>query len=206
MFVAIMEFLSLIKSSLHDIRCCDESATTTMVGGVTITTAWRALASSITCVVAPSDLNTGFANVATLEEFNTVTGLPTGNTKPNSPSDPNFIPDYISSSCPVQQTGGSTSKFSTISCHIGSKGSVEIMGINGDPTDFMRSFTPNSNQTVTLGGAAFDIRIVTNDIGGSPLACTVFVNGLAVDSTGDVTVNNVSNPFTVSVGGAPPVF
>lgn len=87
--------LSLIKSSLHDIRCCDETKSNSL--------AWRAAVSSLTCVLNNGS-NTGYVNVGLLEEYDTATNLPTGQTKLNVPSDLSYIPDYLDSSmCPIQQ-------------------------------------------------------------------------------------------------------
>lgn len=49
--------------------------------------------------------NTGTKVVLTLQEVNTATGVPTGNVKQNSPSNPDYIPPYEDViSCPVSYT------------------------------------------------------------------------------------------------------
>ncbi|QQL51093.1 hypothetical protein [Mucilaginibacter ginkgonis] len=57
-------------------------------------TGWRALASSRACVLDGNGHNTGYVHVATLEEYNLVSGVATANTKPNVATDANYIADY----------------------------------------------------------------------------------------------------------------
>lgn len=83
--------LSLIKSSFHDIRCCDEQ---TPVVVTPDTKAWRPQTASITCVLDSIGNNTGYAHLGLFEEYTVSTGVSTGNTKPNLPSDPNYVPDW----------------------------------------------------------------------------------------------------------------
>jgi hypothetical protein len=55
-----------------------------------------------------SGTSTGMLDVLTLEEYNTNTGLPTGNNKPNTLSDPDYIAPYYDTNlitgCPVTYT------------------------------------------------------------------------------------------------------
>ena len=196
-----MKYASYIKSSLHDIRCCDETATT-------VTTGWRALASSVTCVQGSNDLNTGYATVATLEEYNLSTGLATGNTKPNSPSDPNYVPDYISSNCPIQtppHNGGASG--TTINCYAPCKGTVEIIGLHG--TDVLVSYVPNSHNSVSIGSGAYQCTVTNHDVASSaPVPCVIVVNGIiAANADGTPTAVNANAPFTLDIrpaGYVPP--
>ena len=46
--------------------------------------------------------NTGFKGWHLLEEYNTATGEPTGQTKPNAPLDPDYVPPvYDPTTCPI---------------------------------------------------------------------------------------------------------
>lgn len=66
------------------------------------TTAWRVLESSVSCVKDGNNQNTGVASYAYLEQYDTVTDLPTGFTKINTPSDPDYIaPAENLSACPI---------------------------------------------------------------------------------------------------------
>lgn len=93
--------LSILKSSFHDIRCCDETVTTNIQTGVT--TAWRALVSSLSCLLT-NGANTGYVHCQTLEQFDTATNQPTGVYKPNTPSDPDHVADYLDTNmCAISQ-------------------------------------------------------------------------------------------------------
>jgi len=90
--VAMKNIRYLIKSSFYDHE--DD-------GGTVATTAWRLLTSSLSCVLDGDGHNTGMVHGATLEEFTIATGVATGPTKPNTPSDPDHIADYVDSTmCP----------------------------------------------------------------------------------------------------------
>jgi hypothetical protein len=86
--------LSLIKSSFHDIRCCDEGKTTQTNPETGDVAAWRALSSSVSCVLDGNGTRTGYAHVQTLEQYSVLDNGATGVTKLNTPSDVNYIPDY----------------------------------------------------------------------------------------------------------------
>lgn len=92
-------------------------------------------------------------------------------------------------------SGQSTLTMSGISV----KGSVEITGINGDPTDILWSITPSTTSFPALSGT-YNLRVITHSVTDTtPVACDVVVNGIISPSTGDVTINNVIFPFTMVI-------
>jgi hypothetical protein len=157
------KILSLVTSSLHDLRCCDES--------VTLPLGWRALTSSITCLLDGSGHNTGFAHVATLEQFTIATGLPNGETKPNSPSDPNYIANYSDISlCPIP--------------------TVEVPDPPATAIIEVHNNTPDSHVTVhitSIGGVEYNLEVYPHGTGTLSILNSVY--NVNVVSTGGTTQN-----------------
>ncbi len=84
-----------IKSSFSDLRCCDDDVIITDPVTPGVVYAWRAVSTSITCVLDDGDRRTGYAHVGTLEKYDTSTGIATGDTKSNLIGDSDYIADYI---------------------------------------------------------------------------------------------------------------
>ena len=57
--------------------------------------------------------NTGLFIYTNLIEIDAVTGLPTGITKPNVPSDPDYIAPFVSLDCPLSTTTTTTTPVPT---------------------------------------------------------------------------------------------
>jgi hypothetical protein len=153
-----MEYLSLIKSSFHDIRCCDESISTG--------TSWRAVASSLVCALGTDGFNNGYVHVIELEEFTNSTGVLTGLTKPNLSSDPNFIADYLSlSTCALRGDGGITA--GTLFARNYNSGIliITLSGIGGLP-NYEFDCDPGASITQAITAGSYDIVLHVGQTGG----------------------------------------
>jgi len=185
--------LSLVKSSLHDIRCCDETPVT-VVDGVTL--GWRAQSQSLTCVLNNADTNTGYVHVETLEQYNVATGQPTGVTKPNSISDPDYIADYPDTTmCAISQPQPSYG-YATINNYVTCKGYVEIVSIEN--TSFI---VPNIHTSINMPAGTTLLKVTTYAVNDNtvPIPCTVEINGLLQPSEGYVEIPNVTTPFVLNI-------
>lgn len=157
--------LYIIKSSFYDYE-----------GGAPATTAWRLLFSSLACVLDGSGNNTGVVHGTTLEEFTIATGVATGVTKANTPTDPNHIADYSDiTMCPitVAPVDSSAELYSNrgapadavLDNHDGVH-SYSMLGVDGDsiipivPGTYDVTVTPNA-------GGSPHARIIVN--GGAPV-------------------------------------
>jgi hypothetical protein len=87
-----MKWGRYIMSSFGELPFIDDTPVTPPVNP----TGWRALTTAVSCITN-GGVNTGYVHVDTLEEYYLINSAPTGNTKPNVPSDPNYIADYINS-------------------------------------------------------------------------------------------------------------
>jgi hypothetical protein len=146
--------LSLIKSTFHDIRCCDEVVKS--VDGVTL--AWRALVSSVSCVLDAQGGKTGYATVATLEEYDTSTSAPTGKQKVNSPSDGNYIPDYIdhdNCSVTVEPTTAIAYNFNGCSGHL----AVQLILESDRSVVFNYDVNPSASLNKTVPPGLYEITL-----------------------------------------------
>lgn len=150
-----------IKSSFSDLRCCDETTSTIVdPGDPSVTYAWRALASSLTCVLDGSGNNTGYAHYATLEKYNTSTGVATGDTKANNVSDADYVSDHIdTNTCPV--TG-------TITAHNGTSNShtiIHLSSIDGLTVDI--DLYPGQTKTLNIANRLWTVNVVSVPSGGA---------------------------------------
>lgn len=133
---------------------------------VPVNLSWRQKESSFFCVRDQYGLRNGNKGWATLEEFNTTDNSLTGNEKPNSPTDPDYVP-------PI---------FDSTAC--------EIEPVDNDPVPY--NFTPKTNaelsnvytsETRTIIGINVPISIVIADGEYSK-------NGAAFTSADGTLVNN----------------
>ncbi|WP_373399676.1 hypothetical protein V8V91_08465 [Algoriphagus halophilus] len=123
-------------------------------------TAWRVLESSLRCERDANNINTGMAIYDFLEEYFTETDLPTGETKLNAPSDPDYVApveDFVS--CPVS-FGGYTSGNLYIIMNPAINSNEEKVRING--TEYtLRTNGPNPFPYPYPMGATTQVDIVT---------------------------------------------
>ncbi len=75
----------------------------TIIDNTPTTTAWRAQQEPYTCVLDEYGLRTGYKAFNFLEQYYTATGENTGVTKPNSPSDPDYIAPVVDETACVPQ-------------------------------------------------------------------------------------------------------
>jgi hypothetical protein len=189
--------LSLIKSSLHDYRCCDETVTTPVDGVVLL---WRALQSSLTCVLDGNNKNTGYVHVVTLQQYNSATGITNGVTKVNSPGDPNYIPDYLDNSfCAYGGNHQPLHGFTLSNVAPNVAGWIEIIGGPTIP------FDQNSYQSLPSLGAGvitFNVRTRVNNSLGDPVAAVVDVDGVLHITAGDINLSIDAPIYSIVIRAA----
>ncbi|MEB0278961.1 hypothetical protein [Mucilaginibacter sp. 10B2] len=191
----LMRYRSLIKSSLHDIRCCDEIVT--VVDGVS--TAWRALPSSVSCVQV-DDVNTGYAHVLTLEQYNSATSVATGLTKANLPSDPDYIADYVSTfSCPLPIPTGNLYAINNSNLDM----SLNFFKV-GTADYNHRDITPNHSVSVDLPFGTYDVTILCNVVqppSGPTLHMQCNINGVTkiINNGSTFHFSSVTLPIDINV-------
>jgi hypothetical protein len=195
MLYVMSKWKHYVTSSLGGVRCCDD---TVLQADPANPVGWRALVSSITCVLDGGGNRTGYANVATLQQYYLNNSLPTGTTKPNTIGDANYIPNYIDTSLcevgtpPVEDTG-----LITFENYVTCKGILDITG----PDIANRPFVPHTSWTESFVPGVYDFHITTYDPSDStvPVPCTIVVNGLLQDSEGDTTVTAVHTPIVIEI-------
>lgn len=190
-----------ITTSLGGIRCCDGEVTQVDPANPT---AWRSLVSSITCVLDGGGNKTGYANVATLQQYYTNTGLPTGTTKSNTPSDPDYQVDYLDT---------------TMCATTGDDGDIippQVAELDNytAASDFKANITCNYPYSVThmttasaghqvtsyISGSTFDVQVIRQT---GHTHATINCNGYVqtIDAPGDVTFSGIvgSSGILISV-------
>lgn len=138
--------LSLIKSTFHDIRCCDENSGTQTDPQTGISTSWRAFVSSLTCLLDSNGKNTGYVHCQTLEEYDIANNQPTGVTSPNIPSHAGYIPDYLDTSmCAIAQEQPQTAiLYASNNCT-----GILVVEMVNEATQEAINFDVNPNQSLT---------------------------------------------------------
>ncbi|HVW94938.1 MAG TPA: hypothetical protein VHA56_03135 [Mucilaginibacter sp.] len=184
-----MKWASVLKSSFHDPRCCDEGQTET---------AWRALVSSLFCRRDGSGVITGFAGVGTLEQYNVATGEPTGVTKANNPSDPDYIPDYYNTGmCPLPVPEGDPAPVgnSVVYAFNGCTGILVIQLNNIVTGDVIDIDVPGSgNITQSIPDGSYAVTMHVSQTGG--LHVQMIANGttkvVASDDNADMEIQDTA--------------
>ncbi|MDN3584732.1 hypothetical protein [Mucilaginibacter flavus] len=164
-----------IKSSFSDLRCCDGDSPAAPVvvdpGQPSVVYGWRPLASSLTCVLDSHGSNTGYAHYATLEKYDTATGLANGDTKPNILGDANYVSDHIDTNlCAVS---------GTITAHNGTSNAhtiIHLSSIDGLTVDI--DLYPGQTKVVNIPNRLWTVNVVSVQGGqGSAGQFATTVNG-----------------------------
>lgn len=144
--------------------------------------------------------NTGEYKVAKLIEVNSITGLPTGNSKPNLPSDPDYIEpvtDY--DRCPIIPT-------TTTTTTVGTTTTTTAPTTTTTTTSTTTTTTEEPTTTTTTTEAPFSINSSVSSEGAGVLDIIGGEPGEQIDLTFDMdpvigTFNslNFGSPVTVSV-------
>ena len=167
---------------------------------------WRAVQASLTCVLDLNNLNTGYVHVTTLEQYDGLTGVATGVTKSNTPSDPDYIADYIDTArCPAPSTPANnvTILVNANSTHYYD---VYLTGANGNGTVYVLYNLGANNQATYPNTMNVPVDIYQVDIkhpGTHDLTTIspVVINGVNTNSSisSYFSTNNVSVPLTISL-------
>ncbi len=200
MLHALMKYGTYIKSSLIDPRCCDNDP----VPSDTVTTGWRALISSITCVL-DNGRNTGYVNVHTLEQYTLSNGQPTGLTKLNTPSDPDYIGNYINiSMCPTANQGIPLAELFAFN---GCSGVLNINLVNQADNNILYNLTVDPSQTLSfqLIAGNYDVNMHCSQSTPDVLHVLQTCNGVTKIAASDQTAGftPVATPVNISVRPTP---
>jgi hypothetical protein len=162
---------------------------------------WRAVQASLSCALDGNAQNTGYVHITTLEEYDSITGVATGNTKANTPGDANYMPDYMDvSKCPIpNQT------VNNVNIIVGNSGKTYDVYINGGNGSGAQYAFNNVGAGGTQGNIPVDIYEVmiryTSPTHMGIYAAPTTINGVVKNSTmtSYFLTNNISAPITISL-------
>lgn len=162
-------------------------------------TAWRQMDEPYTCVLDQYGLRTGMRAFDTLEEYYVANGEATGNTKPNVPTDPDYVPPIEDQElCEAQPVQPNPDQFTFIDVTDADLSTmyvsnpVTISGINIPVTVGITTGQYRINggawtnaDGVVVNGSIIEVRRTSSSVGGTTLGTTLTVGG--VSDTFDIT-------------------
>ncbi|WP_354430525.1 MULTISPECIES: hypothetical protein [unclassified Mucilaginibacter] len=158
---------------------------------------WRGIIPADPCVKV-GDANTGYIHIITLEKL--INGVANGDTKPNAPSDPNYIPDYLSTfTCPLPVPTGS------LYARNNTNRSMTVQFFKEGTTNYQnRDVNASSSITESLSSGLYDVTVraeFTPPSNGPTLHMQCNINGITqITNNGSLFhFQHVTLPIDISV-------
>ncbi|MEB0260752.1 hypothetical protein [Mucilaginibacter sp. 10I4] len=162
-------------------------------------TSWRGQVPLDPCVKVDG-ANNGYIHIITLEQFAIDTGIVTGITKPNVPSDINYIPDYVSTNtCPLPVVTG------TLYARNNTNRPMVVSFFIEGTTDYQnRDVNSSASISENLPPGLYDVTIraeFTPPVNGPTLHMQCNINGVTkITNNGSLFhFENVTVPIDISV-------